>query len=267
MDYKIIFSDIDGTLINDQHLVTPKTKDAIRQLNYNHCLFVPVSARMPEAIETVTKQIGSGFPMICYNGALVLDASQNVIASFPMDQNVAMDVCRYVEKHLSRLAWNAYGHHQWLSQSHDRKFVEREESIVEVQSTPAIVDDIKDMEAVHKLLLMGAEEDIAQAADILTKQYPQLSIVRSSKILLEIMNQGIRKGKAVELLSHHYSIPLSETLSFGDNYNDLDMLTTTGTAYVMGNAPEDIKQTIKNVTLDNNHDGIAQVLITLKHID
>lgn len=74
------------------------------------------------------------------------------------------------------------------------------------------------------------------------------------------MASGITKGKAVTELATSYGVELGDTIAFGDNFNDLDMLQTVGKGYVMGNAPTDLKSLIGDVTTDNNHDGIAEVL-------
>ena len=73
MSAKLIFSDIDGTLINDELTVTAKTRDAIRQQIINGNVFIPTSARLPKGIMTAVGQILTVFPMIAYNGALALD--------------------------------------------------------------------------------------------------------------------------------------------------------------------------------------------------
>lgn len=265
MDYRIVFSDVDGTLINSNYLVTPKTKDAILALSDYDCRFVPVSARMPEAIMTVTNQIGPVFPMICFNGALVLDEMQKVIASFPMPQQTAVDVCQFVEDQLPEISWNAYGNHEWLSQNHDRERIIREEEIVQVKSTSASMDDVMHMETIHKLLLMGSEDAVTAALPQLIKQFPHLAISRSSAILIEVMNEGVSKSQAVMLMCEHYGVAQKQTISFGDNYNDIDMLKTTGLSYVMGNAPDEIKAMFSHVTEDHNHDGIAIIMNYLCH--
>ena len=70
---KIIFSDIDGTLINDALKVTPRTRQALRHAVDTGILFVPVSARMPEAIKAILKVFLPDVPMVSYNGALIQD--------------------------------------------------------------------------------------------------------------------------------------------------------------------------------------------------
>ncbi len=74
------------------------------------------------------------------------------------------------------------------------------------------------------------------------------------------MAKGIQKGQAVKQLIDFYKVPIADTWAFGDNYNDEEMLKAVGHSVVMGNAPADLKQNADEVTLDNNHDGIAAAL-------
>ena len=73
MSAKLIFSDIDGTLITSQGVVSSTTIEAIRKQIIAGNLFIPVSARFPKGIMNVVDKITNFCPMIAYNGALVLD--------------------------------------------------------------------------------------------------------------------------------------------------------------------------------------------------
>ena len=88
----------------------------------------------------------------------------------------------------------------------------------------------------------------------------QSDIVKSSDILIEIMEQGINKAQAVKQLCQLWNIPIQKAVAFGDQYNDLDMLLEVGYGWAMGNAPKEIKKQVKYATLDNNHDGIHYAL-------
>ena len=67
---RVVFSDIDGTLLDSSHQVTRATREEIRKLERQGIPFVLVSARMPEAMTTIQAQIGIHSPMVCYSGAL-----------------------------------------------------------------------------------------------------------------------------------------------------------------------------------------------------
>ena len=99
-------------------------------------------------------------------------------------------------------------------------------------------------------------EQTGAIEDALKKKFPCLSIMRSSDILIEIMNKGISKGDSVKFLCQKWGIGLEETVGFGDHYNDLDMLKTVAMPFLMENAPAELKEIIGNVTFGNNDDGI-----------
>lgn len=259
-EIKLIFSDIDGTLISSDHIVTERTKLAIKEKVTDGLVFVPVSARMPAAIQPIIDSIGVKTPIISFNGALLQDANQGVIASYPMDLEIALDLIRFVEDFHEQVTWNCYSFGNWYVSSRQDKWVKREESIVGLNASEAHLSDLEKLDSIHKILLMGEPEVLDKVAIALKEKYPQLSIAKSSSVLLEIMAEGIEKGQAVKQFANHCHIPLSQAMAFGDNYNDWEMFEAVAYPVVMGNAPEEIKETFKCVTLDNNHDGIAKIL-------
>ena len=70
------------------------------------------------------------------------------------------------------------------------------------------------------------------------------------------MQSGVTKSSAVKALCELWDIPLEDTVAFGDHYNDVEMLETAGMSFLMGNAPEELKQRFCNVTDSNDKDGI-----------
>lgn len=256
----IIFSDIDGTLINSEFQVTDKTKASIRRAVEAGKVFVPVSARMPEAIKPIIDSIGIVSPIISYNGALIQNQAEEAIASHPMKTQTALEICQFVQEKESEIAWNVYSFHKWYAMDRQHEWIVREEKIVNVASEQASLVDVSQLESVHKVLLMGDPELIGPLEIRLKKDFPELSIAKSAPYFIEIMAQGIEKGLAVKTFADYMGVPLEETIAFGDNFNDLDMLRTVGKGYVMKNGPQAVQEAIGNLTDDHNHDGIAKVL-------
>lgn len=94
-------------------------------------------------------------------------------------------------------------------------------------------------------------------------KFPELSVYRSKDTYLEIMDSAVTKSGAVLYLCKSYDIPIEATVSFGDNFNDIDMLLATGNSFAMGNAPEEVKRQARNITLDNDHEGVLEGLSRL----
>ncbi|MGN1272035.1 MAG: Cof-type HAD-IIB family hydrolase [Lactobacillus sp.] len=266
MSAKLIFSDIDGTLINDELKVTPKTRDAIRKQIINGNIFIPTSGRLPKGIMTAAGQILTVFPMIAYNGALALDETGRALITRFFDAKKAAEICRYVEEQNNGTAWNVYSGYVWYSSTKESDLLKNEESIVNVKPTKVTIDQIAKLQGVHKGLIMGKPEELNRMQKELSAKYSDLDFVKSSPTLLEIVLKGVSKKSAVEIVAQEYGVSLKDCIAFGDNYNDEEMLKAVGHPFIMGNAPEDLKKEFKpeNITLDNNHDGIAKVLENLK---
>lgn len=266
MSAKLIFSDLDGTLINDDLKVTAATRDAIRRQIINGNIFVPASARLPKGMMTVVNQILKVCPFIAYNGALTLDETGKVLISRFFNAKEAAEICRYVDEQDNDAAWNIYSGYVWYCSEQKSPRVEHEESIVKVQATPTTIEQIAKLQGVHKGLIMGEPEDLDRMQAELTAKYPDLTFVRSSKILLEIVLKGVSKASAVRIVAQEYGVDLKNCIAFGDNYNDEDMLEEVGYPFLMGNAPAELKQKFApaQITADNNHDGVAKALAKIE---
>ncbi len=266
MSAQLIFSDLDGTLINDDLKVTAATRDAIRRQIINGNIFVPASARLPKGMMTVVNQILKVCPFIAYNGALALDETGKVLISRFFNAKEAAEICRYVDEQDNDAAWNIYSGYVWYCSEQKSSGVEHEESIVKVQATPTTIEQIAKLQGVHKGLIMGEPEDLDRMQAELTAKYPDLTFVRSSKILLEIVLKGVSKASAVRIVAQEYGVDLKNCIAFGDNYNDEDMLEEVGYPFLMGNAPAELKQKFApaQITADNNHDGVAKALAKIE---
>ena len=107
---------------------------------------------------------------------------------------------------------------------------------------------------------MGDAPVIRALQEQLKPQFPHLEIHRSKDEYLEIVNKRATKAQAIAFMGERLGVPAAESVAFGDNYNDLDMLRYAGYSVAMGNAPDDIKAECSIVTAPNDEDGLAQVL-------
>lgn len=254
MKYKAIFSDMDGTLLNSQHKISPRTEQAIKSVIRKGIPFIPVSARPPYAITPYTNQLQTNAPIICYSGALILDKELNELYSVLIDtadlNKLTTLLTPYAHlsiSHYSGLNWFVNQHDYWAQQ-------ETEITGLQAQKTP------ENIQNVHKILIMGNADAILDVEQLLKRALPHLSIHRSKPEYLEIMNKSATKAKAIRFMEHYLHVSADEVIAFGDNFNDLDMLEYAGLSVAMGNAPEEIQQVAKEVTANNNEDGIALVL-------
>ena len=117
-------------------------------------------------------------------------------------------------------------------------------------------------------MAMGSEENIDQIRDFLIENFSEdLHLYRSKPSYLEIAPKAISKLTAIEhLLKNHFKLPLSQTMAFGDNYNDIEMLKGVGMGIAVGNAKPEVLEIAHMVTTSGKEDGVAKSISELLKI-
>ncbi len=262
MDWKIVFSDIDGTVLNSKHELLTSTIEAVQKLALKNIPFVLVSARMPKAMKLIFDEMNVKMPMISYGGALVLDEQNQILHDDKINKLDTKAIIDEIE-----LLWpddvviNYYSDDNWFVKDEDNKAVKREENITNVKASQADFKELINKDILpNKILCMTKANISSKIEAVLQEKFLQLNIVRSSDILIEIMNKDVSKANGIEVLLHHLNMTPAQAIAFGDNYNDLTMLNFVGRGVVMQNAPEEIRKEAKYITKSNNEDGIYEYL-------
>lgn len=259
--YKVVFSDIDGTLLTSSHQVTPDTRRKILELEKAGIPFILVSARMPEGITAIQKLIGNHGPIVSYSGGLILGPEGEVLYSRQMSLNLALEIKNLLSRDYPGLCCNTYGHDKWVVDDDRNPWVCREEEITTLKAlTGGIQEWFRKDGGIHKFLIMGEPEEIARAAVRLKAEYPQVNTALSTPSYLEVMDAEVKKSAGVRFLCDYFGITTEEAVAIGDGQNDIDMLQAAGRSYAMGNAPKEVQESADYVTLDHDHEGVLAAL-------
>lgn len=261
MEYSIVFSDVDGTLLNSRRELSAKTLFSIRSLRERGIPFVIISGRSPSGIYPIQERYGFRSPVVSFSGALILDENRKVLYSRGILPEVAEEVISFVEKNRFDCTWNIYSGEEWIVKSKRDPRIIREESIVHAVAREGNVHTLPRGADIGKILCMCNPDCLPDIETGLKAAFPELYIVRSSDILLEVMPGGVTKSSAVKELCGMWNIPLEKAVAFGDNYNDIEMLETVGMPFLMGNAPKELKDRLANMTDSNDDDGIYNALV------
>lgn len=260
----VVFSDVDGTVLNAAHRVTPRTAAAARELAVRGVPLVLVSARMPEALEEIRRELGCSGPTVCYSGAYVIDAAGEELLSRPIALGCALEVRDHVACEFPELCCMAYGYHTWVTTDRRDPRVAREERIVGVESVEGTLEEHFSERGLHKFLLVGEPDAIERAEREVGRAFPGLSVVRSSPILCEVMDGRVSKTEGIGVVCGHLGTSLGDAVAFGDGRNDIDMLRAVPRSWAMANASAEVRAAAAHVTtLDNDHDGLAETVLAL----
>lgn len=258
---KIVFSDIDGTFLTPESRVSPATAMAAKKLLTAGIPLVLVSARMPEAIYPLTDGIGIKIPIISYSGALALTETGEELGSVTMDGVDTARLLRVLAAEYPEAVVNYYAGHHWYVKDVMNERVQTEVRITSAQPQSAcFAERLAAGEVPHKILLMAEPELCERAEQELSVRFPMFHVVRSAPFLLEIMDAAVSKASGIQVMLEHFGLTAQQALSFGDNYNDIEMLELTGRSVAMGNSPDKIKAIATDLTLSNDADGWASFL-------
>lgn len=268
--FKIIFSDIDGTLLNAERDLSDYTVETIKKLNNSNIPFILISSRMPAAMRHLQKKMDiEHLPLISYNGGLILVDGKPVSSTeIPID--TLSELSKFnenIDVHLS-----LFHNDEWFVPKDDfwtRREINNTKVHPEFESNSNVISKWKSEEkGAHKIMAMGEEENIDRIRDFLLENYPEdLHLYRSKPSYLEIAPKAISKLTAVEhLLDKHFRIPLSQSMAFGDNYNDIEMLKGVGMGIAVGNAKPEVLEIAHMVTTPGKEDGVAKSISDLLKI-
>jgi Cof subfamily protein (haloacid dehalogenase superfamily) len=114
----------------------------------------------------------------------------------------------------------------------------------------------------HKIMCMGEKEFITKFYNKLENKFSnEIHLYRSKDSYIEIAPKQISKRSAIEfLIASEYRLHMSEVMSFGDNYNDIEMLEASGIGIAVGNARDEVKSKADKIIGDAKEDGVANYL-------
>lgn len=256
-DCRIIFSDIDGTVLTSDGTITPDTRKKLLELEKEGILFILTSARSPEGVRVIRQKIGNHAPMICFCGALILDENEKPIYSCQIPLETAVFLKHLLEKEFPEVCCNTFGFEKWIVDNREDAREQREEAIV---GFPAEIGAIEDVFAkdggIHKFLLMGEPEQMKRLAVRLREVFPDLQVAASNAEYLEVTENGVKKSTAIKTLCEKLGLSVEQAAAFGDGESDMGMLATAKFGYAMGNAPEEVRKSAPFVTCTNNEEGV-----------
>lgn len=259
---KLIAVDVDGTLLNTNNEISPKTRDTLIKAGHAGHKIVIVSGRPTSGVKHLAKELNFdefGGLLSNFNGGAITNyASDEVIVNHSLDRDLALELLNDTKD----LDLEIIIPFEYLILSdRDNEYLDFKRKILglETRAVPDIRENL-DFDP-NKIIFAKNEEILDQHIPFLLEKYgDRTSQVRSQRFYYEIMPKGLSKGKSLLEIADHYGIDQKDIIAFGDEMNDLTMLEVAGVAVAMGNAVDPIKEIADYVTLSNDHDGIADYL-------
>ena len=263
MEYKLIAMDLDGTLNNDQKIITEKTKAALMAAQKRGIRLALASARPSPGLfkerDILRLQDYNGI-LMSYNGGRIVDAATGkVLFETSMDLAQTKQVLRRLEA-LPVTPILDDGVQFYVADKNGYKVdYECKNNNMTCTEVGKLADFL--FFAPIKILMSVQPEELAEVQKQIADFLPEtLTVVQTAAFYLEVIPKVINKGQGIRDICAVLGIDPSEVISFGDAANDIPMLREAGMGVAMGNAAEAVKAAANMVTLSNNDDGIAVAL-------
>ncbi len=261
MNFKLLCADLDGTLLSTKSDVSDFTISEIGRIR-SKIRTILVSARMPQAMTYLQERLGiQDQPIICYNGALVLDGAEEVFSE-EINFSAVEEVYRLAEEHQIKLG--LYHKKEWyVEETSERVKKEIKYTRTEPAFNPSAItlqNWSKRQISAHKIMLMGTKSSADAIFPILLdKLNNHMNIYRSNDTLIELAPKSVSKLSAIQLLLAAGE-SLDDVISFGDNYNDMEMLQHSGCGVAVANGRAEVKSIANHITLKNTEHGVAHFI-------
>lgn len=248
MPYKIVFFDIDGTLLNQDHEIPADTKKSIERLREKGIKVAIATGRSPYHALPIAKQLDID-TYVSFNGSYVVCENQ-VVHENVLSNEILSSLEEIAGKH----------GHPLVHLSHDKFYANAENHPYVIESFEQLGMQLpgyrtgfwKERKIYQTLLYCQAHEE-----PFYEQLFDRVAHVRWHKYSMDIMPFNGSKARGIEVLLGHLGLSAEEAVAFGDGLNDREMLSYVGMGVAMGNAHEETKTAANLVTKHVNEGGIA----------
>jgi Cof subfamily protein (haloacid dehalogenase superfamily) len=255
----LVVSDVDGTLVTKDKILTDRAQDAVRRLHAAGIGFTITSSRPTIGMRFLIEPLAITLPVGAFNGSSIVTPDLT-----PIEEHLipASTVERSIE------VLNEFGvdiwlftNEKWLTRHGDGEYVPHEKRAI--RADPTVVADFSPyFTSACKIVGSSADPALLQRCELAMQQAlgAQATAVRSQTYYLDVTPPGCDKGTFVEAMARRLGISTDQVATIGDMQNDLAMFKKSGISFAMGNATDDVKRQATHVTASNEDEGFARAM-------
>lgn len=264
MPFRLVATDLDGTLLRDDLSVSPRTRAALDAVRDAGIHVVPITARQPVGVRRIADEAGFADWAVCSNGSLGvhLGTGERLFES-----HLQVEVQRALVEALVAAVPGVLccsvrdGGEQFVAQegyAAIATFEDHKRDVATMGGHP-----VEHVLARPSLKLVVRHPDLAaeELADRLAALgLAGFAVTRSGAPFLEVMAEGVSKAWGLARLCDELGVAAEEVLAFGDAVNDVELLAWAGHGVAVANADPVTRRAADEVTASNADDGVARVL-------
>jgi hypothetical protein len=255
----LVLSDVDGTLVNGQKVLTGRARRAVESLREAGIRFAITSGRPPRGLEMLFAPLDVDTPIGAFNGGLFVARDLSTLQARTLSREAAERAVHLIREH-GLDPWVYTATDWWITRA-DAPHVAREAQTV--RFPPEVTTDLGPAlgDAV-KVVGVGDDPDAMERCEAAARAAfgAEASATRSQPYYLDVTHRDANKGAVAEYLSRALSVPLAEIATIGDGPNDVSMFRKTGLSIAMGNASAAVRAAARFTTASHDDEGFAKAV-------
>ena len=256
---KVIISDLDGTLLNQNHVISDYTKSIFKALDEQGYLIIVATGRHHLDAMTIIKNLGFPIYLVTSNGARIHAPNQELIYSKDIkSEQIKAILDLDIDPDISSIIFKE---NFWYTSKTSEKLNAFQK---EMSYPPKLVDYkmMDDFSGIKLLFNNDSHDKLLALHENIQKNNTDLVSAFSLPTCLEFMDKNVDKSIAIAKILEIEGYTFDQTISFGDGFNDEKMLLDTKIALIMENAVDSLKNKLSHLKIiaSNNHDGVAHYL-------
>ncbi len=254
-----VISDVDGTLVTDDKVLTARAQAAAAELRASGTIFSIISSRPPRGLRMLLAPLEITTPVAGFNGGVIATPDLAVVTEHLLSSQVARRAVDTLDARGVQV-W-VFSGQDWLVRDSDGPYVPLEQRTIGFR--PTTVDEFgAALDVTAKIVGVSKDFDLLEQCerDVRAALGDGAFVARSQPYYLDITHPLANKGVALAEIAKLLGIPLAEIAVIGDGGNDVAMFERAGLSIAMGNASPQVQQKADFVTDSNRDDGFAHAI-------
>ena len=252
---RLIATDLDGTLLNNEHQISEYNKRIISEVNKKGIKVILSTGRPTSAATKFLEDLNIETDMISFNGAMITDRKGNTLYQDNLESDIGLKLIEIAKKY--KVYYQGFLGERWNISDSKSKWLDFYISIAKINNYKLGFDNINDFSC-SKFMFISENHILKEIAKELDKNLKdKVYYAFSRPVYLEVHSPKVSKANALSFLLKKYNIEKENVMSFGDNNNDIEMLELAEISVAVENAESIVKEKAKYITKSNIEDGVG----------
>lgn len=253
----LITSDFDGTLKNDEGVITQEVRDAIAYFIAEGGYFTVSTGRTYQGFHLYDPAYINA-PVLLANGALAYDYETKSVAFFDGIGDEGLAAVRAVRDSFPSASIEMYPFNETyaihLTDDTERHFTSQ------FIAFNVITDPEQAKRPWQKVMIGSDNETSPKIQKLLKSVTDDPAFLPTTGSFVEVMKKGVDKGTGLHKLADYLDVPYDRCYAVGDGYNDVEMLAAAAGAFVPENSAPEALAAATHIVRSNNDHAVAHVI-------